>query len=656
MAAFLADYTALPSSAMLSTLRESLSQLLPDTSLVQIKPPVTASSISPSDSASTSPSQSQDQEDTNSASLSSSEFYNSPFGFLQSIFPRTPAHVIESTLASAGWVKSISPHSSEKSASISGDDESSSELNMDVAINLLLSEEWIREVMERGYVAGEEGDPTLSSLAPPNAGGGRESEDEERYERKWERVQKNDKKSGMIGNVDTNGLGPRKGKRIKPGTIDNGTGAATATGKGLSSSITIPLFDIRQRQHAPPSRSSGPRDFVADPWVYFASLASQLSRLTEETAGEEDSAAGYTRFLAMFHDPSYATPAKALRAWLMGQYRLKMRLVPPLKSGKNAKPRLSNAHIVTEDQVSSLLELVPPPLRSSSITADDLKSWEDDTRQDARACISATRGRMEDALDLMLLLRELDAKGGAVVLHSAPRSRPFGVVEGIKEANIPLPKSPIISNAAAAMPPSPIPSSASVAARFPGSQSAPTLFASPPPSPSKPFTNKSSIANANQQKGWEMASPKRPRPVIERPSEGLAAFIPAYDETNQRAKARAANRAAAKIVPRGLPTVSAPLGSATNGNGSYEPAKGNGGIGGFKKRAAGSDADDVVAYRRRAEALRAKRDEVRVTSSFDHLSVLVSFFIHCILHTLALSGVHRTRTKATLKSGCDIGR
>lgn len=279
-----------------------------------------------------------DTDSTTSGSASDTSLnLSSPFGFLRNIFPSLPPTIIETTLASAGWVPSRSLTSNSENDSL--------ELDMDAVVNALLSEEYIHEIIERGYVPGEAGDPTIVDPGrdPPNtstsAGGARA--DYGIWE--WEKVEQKNNKSGSSGNVDTNGLGPRKGKRQKP----------------------IPLVDMRQRQHAPAvaTRAAG-TTLLRDPWVYFDSLATQLHVLLPQTP--------HTQFLAMFHNPAYTTPIAALRAHL-NVLAAGSTLSPPPKGrphsnsvgslavaskGKKATKSAGVATKVTESDIHWLVELV----------------------------------------------------------------------------------------------------------------------------------------------------------------------------------------------------------------------------------------------------------------------------------------------------------
>jgi hypothetical protein len=438
------------------------------------------------------------------SSMTSDTSFSSPFGFLTSLFPNVPPKVIETTLASAGWVK-VSP-------------EGDAELNMDAVMDTLLSEEFINEIVERGYVPGEAGDPELDGNS------------DRRLERSWEPVQKT-KKAASSGNVDTNGLGPRKGKRIKPITT--------------TKAVKVSLFDVPQRQHVSPVRpllaSALP---PPDPWVHFASLATQLHHLVSSTP--------YARFLALFHDPTYATPAVALRAHLV-------------QISARSSPNIS------QDDIDTLAELVP-------ILNEDELRVRTDVMRDAAMCLGATSGRKEDAYDLMVLLRDLDVDS-AVITHSTPQpignkinSNASGLSSASTPVSSPMPSLPSVS---APMAPS----------TFPRTPIAPLLSA--PTSPQRPVA-KANPLNTNAT-AWQTVNHRVNRAIASKskPSEGIAAYITACQD----------NAAGGKVSR--LPSF-----AETNINGDANgPSSTNMALRG----------EDVETCRERADEYRVKRDTVCFT-------------------------------------------
>lgn len=429
-----------------------------------------------------------DTDSTTSGSVSDTSLnLSSPFGFLRNVFPALPPTLIETTLASAGWVPSRSQSPDSENDIL--------ELDMDAVVNALLSEEYIHEIIERGYVPGEVGDPTINHPGrdPPNPSilSTLERGDHGLWE--WEKVEQKNKKAASSGNVDTNGLGPRKGKRQKP----------------------IPLVDVRQRQHAPPAQTSMGTASFKDPWVYFDSLATQLHSLLPQTP--------YTQFLAMFHNPSYSTPIAALRAHLtvlaagstspsLSKGRPHSNSVgsrPATSKSKTASKSASAAARISESDVRWLVELV---------AGEDAMDASADTIvfADARLCLEATSltGK-ESAYDLLLLVQELEASGPHVVVHSpAPPTTSAGVVMVAS------------SSLGSASPPRPTPPrSGSMSA-----PSSPSMFpraAQPLHLPTPP-----SVPSASNTGGWQTVTPRKTTPQIENADRPIAAHIPGYQTHN----------------------------------------------------------------------------------------------------------------------------
>lgn len=420
VAAILADCYN-PSGYNIEPLRDNLRLLSIDAQdTLDISPPSIAADTSGgsshsgafiTSSAASRTSTSRSQVEGDQSSTTSETSFTSPFGFLRSLFPYTTPKYIETALASAGWIQS-SP-------------EGDLELNMDAVVNTLLSEEFINDNIERGHVPDEEGEPTVDGSS------------DRRPEQSWEVIQKT-KKAASSGNVDTNGLGPRKGKRIKPNTTPK--------------AVTVPLLDVRQRQHIPPARPRSASELPPpDPWVHFASLAAQLHHLVPNTS--------YAQFLALFHNPMHATPAAALRAHLR-----------QISARPNAQ--------TSESDIDILTELVP-------VLGKDEMRVRADVVRDAAICLGATSGRKEDAYDLMTLLRDLDMDG-AVIYHSVPVGSKINTQTPFLSSSGPV--SPLNSLSASV-------SSSTSRYMFPRAQIAPLLSAPKPqsrqPVNANPATNTS---------------------------------------------------------------------------------------------------------------------------------------------------------------------
>ena len=261
-------------------------------------------------------------------SLSGPNSFSSPIGFLRAAFPNLATHVLEKTLRSYGW-------SSE--AFYTEDDGPG--LDMDAIINDLLSEEW--------YAENEDGNPAAleNDRDPP-----------------WETTRRS--RRIQSGNVDTNVIRPRRGKRHKP--------------------EPIPLFDTLQRQRLPIPRSAVVPDTEAlDPWSFVDSLAMYLSTLLPQ--------ATHSQLLSLFHNPSHATPNEALRAYLDA---------PLLASTER-----SRTGIIDMD-LQALSELM-------SVRPDD-ENVRGNLDCDAKACLKAVDDDVNKAYDLLVLLRDLDVNAAAI--------------------------------------------------------------------------------------------------------------------------------------------------------------------------------------------------------------------------------------------------
>jgi len=189
--------------------------------------------------------------------------------------------------------------------------------------------------------------------------------------------------------------------------------------------------------------------------LHIVSLASYLSKLIPSTT--------YTQFLALFHNPAYATPVVALRAHLATLVQ-------------------KSTQAIDENDVQTLIGLVP-------INPDE-HAVRGNLSKDANACLAAVSGRMEDAYDLLVLLRDLDVDG-AVIHHSLPSklSGPSSTPT-LARADDTAPKSTSLAHSSA---------------------------------PISPIKAKQSSPDPN---AWQTVS-RRGRPA-HREHEGLAAFIPAY--------------------------------------------------------------------------------------------------------------------------------
>ncbi|KAF9244143.1 hypothetical protein BU15DRAFT_86094 [Melanogaster broomeanus] len=178
---------------------------------------------------------------TSDSSTFSHESFSSPLGFLQAALPHIPRSKLRRALSEAG-------------AGDGGDD-----FDMEVAVEILLTNEYIRELEERG-LDGLDDDETSPPAQEPI----------------WTQV-----------TAKRNGKAARK---------------KNARGK------TITIVDIRQKQHMSPSSTNSLTPPALDPWMQLSSLSDHLATLLPPHVA--------SFFQSHFHSPNYSSPAKALRAAL----------------------------------------------------------------------------------------------------------------------------------------------------------------------------------------------------------------------------------------------------------------------------------------------------------------------------------------------------
>lgn len=156
---------------------------------------------------------------------------------------------------------------------------------------------------------------------------------------------------------------------------------------------TITLVDIRQKQHIQTSPTS-PRADAPDPWTQLSSVAAHLESLLPSSSA--------AHFQSLFHSPNYTSPSQAVRAALTSM----------------SPPSASDEPVPEETQA---LFFILDVIREST----DYVSLPDVDRQrmldDVQLALRATGGQADSALEIVQLLRELDA--GEVnwsVYHSPP--------------------------------------------------------------------------------------------------------------------------------------------------------------------------------------------------------------------------------------------
>ncbi|KZW00014.1 hypothetical protein EXIGLDRAFT_831088 [Exidia glandulosa HHB12029] len=222
--------------------------------------------------------------------------------------------------------------------------------DIQTAVEQILSEEYIRELEERGM-----GDEEGGSMPPPPPPA-------------WVEVL------------------PRSQRKKKP--------------KGR----TIVLSDVRQQSlsRSPSVASTSsltptPTGLVRaamdeSPWVRLDSIAMRLAELLPPTSP--------AAFLSPFHSPEHASPAAALRSALIA-IAVKARLPVP-----------------SSDIVRFLLETYP----SEVPLGDDAEAEVEDValKDDAVVCLRAAQGRVDDAMDVLSILRDLARTPQFATIHAPP--------------------------------------------------------------------------------------------------------------------------------------------------------------------------------------------------------------------------------------------
>ncbi|KII87287.1 hypothetical protein PLICRDRAFT_42932 [Plicaturopsis crispa FD-325 SS-3] len=258
-----------------------------------------------------------------SSSGSSAHHFSSPLGFLQAALPHIPSATLQRALLDAG---------------VDADDNAESDVDMEAVIDGLLTREYIQELEERGIDA---------------------LETEDVAEKSWETVEVK-KKSTTFPKANANGV--KAGKR-----------------KNISKGKTIPLVDIRQRQHVPLRVDTGSKS-TPDPWTQLTSLSSHLADLLAPHPP--------AFFQSYFHSPAYSSPAHALRAALHSL------MSPSDRDNADYNPTLFG--------LFDVLRASPKYESLSSAQSSSLLS-------DASLALHAAQGRADDALDIVRLLHDLDS-------------------------------------------------------------------------------------------------------------------------------------------------------------------------------------------------------------------------------------------------------
>lgn len=178
------------------------------------------------------------------SSAISHQSFDSPLGFLQAAMPHIPPSRLKRALSEAG----------------TADD---GDVDMESVVETLLTNEFVRELEERGLSALDDNEPQSPYTRDDDL---------------WKRVE----------------------TKKKPTASGKAAKKKNARGK------TITLVDIRQKQHiTSPLYAALP---APDPWTQLSSLSEHLATLLPPHPA--------SFFQSHFHSPNYVSPANALRAAL----------------------------------------------------------------------------------------------------------------------------------------------------------------------------------------------------------------------------------------------------------------------------------------------------------------------------------------------------
>ncbi|TFY83649.1 hypothetical protein EWM64_g373 [Hericium alpestre] len=294
---------------------------------------------------------------------------------------------------------------------------------------------------------------------------------------------------------------------------------------------TIALNDVRQQHHV---RSTAKRDAgrppLPDLWTQVSSLSSHLTSFIPSHPA--------SFFQSFFHSPNYTTPASAVRSALQS-------IAGP------AYEDLSPDDAVLLFNISDLL-------RCSSAFDELDGEARDRLFADAPLCLAACRSQPDDALDLIWLLRELDADSASQweigpYHNPVPSSIVTSPIEISSKYTQKLPSGPPSYNK-----------------YLPQRKAQAVPVCSPPPQP---------------QNAWNMV-PLKPPPSGPHP---LAASIPAYNPLNGVSKKAKAKAAAGDVGQLRLGLREAGL-------------------------MAGVDGKEFVKQKRRMEELRGRRAEAIISA------------------------------------------
>lgn len=188
---------------------------------------------------------------------------------------------------------------------------------------------------------------------------------------------------------------------------------ATPTKKKIKGR-TIKIVDMMQTHHAPssPTQTKGMQKegmtigAGVDIWTQVSSLSTHLATLLPP--------APPSHFASYFHSPTYATPAHALRAALVALPSTSTNIKH--KANQKNPVKKSNQDAET-NTLFALLDLLQASPTFATLDAEQRNIL----YADARAALSATQNRPDNALDIVWILRDLEHPAcQAGVFHLPP--------------------------------------------------------------------------------------------------------------------------------------------------------------------------------------------------------------------------------------------
>ncbi|KAI6044420.1 hypothetical protein EDC04DRAFT_367513 [Pisolithus marmoratus] len=302
---------------------------------------------------------------TSESSVLSIQSFSSPLGFLQAALPHIHPSKLQCALREAG------------SADVS-------DIDMESIMENILTNEYIRELEERGLDGLDDENP--SHLISDEA--------------IWQQVE------------------PKK-KVVSPSTNGNVTKKKNIRNKAT------PLVDIRQRQHIPSPARETLSTAAPDMWTQLSSLSEHLATLLPPNSPNS--------FQSYFHSPKHTSPAKAVRAALSdisGKTR-KAESLARSPDSRNTSVLFNVLDVICDFPIYARLG----PAQRSNVYSD------------VQLALSATQGCGDDSLYIVCLLLELelDLQTGSLAMgvyhHPPPPLSPSSSSAGLSSPASPS-KSP----------------------------------------------------------------------------------------------------------------------------------------------------------------------------------------------------------------------